>query len=339
MNFLQHIMTILDINGRAAVVMPDNVLFEGGVGETLRKRLLRDFDFHTMIRLPTGIWYATGVKANVLFFDKKPASETPWTTKLWVYDFRTNQHFLLKQKPLRRADLDEFVDLTRRAIAMPAWTVASRVAGGPSPTTSCLLATRSTSTSPGSATIRSKTSTTCLRPKSSPARSWKTSPPHLPSSRPSRLRLKGPQVSQAVTETFFVTLLATVVGGIALAILAVLWRNRSKPKEWVASQVDAAVEAELADSDRQLVVLREQVLEVAREQGVVLPATVTGHNPSVVTFSDGGQAFFFNDFASYQRAMQARRVPPQRSFPSSAPVPVTAWARVRLEAWLAEHAG
>lgn len=111
MNFLQHIMTILDINGRAAVVMPDNVLFEGGVGETLRKRLLRDFDFHTMIRLPTGIWYATGVKANVLFFDKKPASETPWTSKLWVYDFRTNQHFTLKQKPLRRFDLDEFVDL------------------------------------------------------------------------------------------------------------------------------------------------------------------------------------------------------------------------------------
>lgn len=111
MNFLQHIMTILDINGRAAVVMPDNVLFEGGVGEILRKRLLRDFDFHTMIRLPTGIWYATGVKANVLFFDKKPASESPWTTKLWVYDFRTNQHFTLKQKPLRRGDLDEFVDL------------------------------------------------------------------------------------------------------------------------------------------------------------------------------------------------------------------------------------
>ena len=81
------------------------------MGEILRKRLLRDFDFHTMIRLPTGIWYATGVKANVLFFDKKPASESPWTTKLWVYDFRTNQHFTLKQKPLRRGDLDEFVDL------------------------------------------------------------------------------------------------------------------------------------------------------------------------------------------------------------------------------------
>lgn len=113
MNFLQHIMTILDINGRAAVVLPDNVLFEGGVGETLRKRLLRDFDLHTMIRLPTGIWYATGVKANVLFFDRKPASESAWTQRLWVYDFRTNMHFTLKQKPLRRSDLDEFVDLYR----------------------------------------------------------------------------------------------------------------------------------------------------------------------------------------------------------------------------------
>lgn len=109
LNFLQHIMTILDINGRAAVVLPDNVLFEGGAGETLRRKLLADFDLHTMIRLPTGIWYAQGVKANVLFFDKKPAAEQPWTLKLWVYDFRTNMHFTLKQNPLRRADLDDFV--------------------------------------------------------------------------------------------------------------------------------------------------------------------------------------------------------------------------------------
>jgi type I restriction enzyme M protein len=109
LNFLQHIMTILDINGRAAVVLPDNVLFEGGAGETLRRKLLADFDLHTMIRLPTGIWYAPGVKANVLFFDKKPASEQPWTQRLWVYDFRTNMHFTLKQTPLRRTDLDEFV--------------------------------------------------------------------------------------------------------------------------------------------------------------------------------------------------------------------------------------
>ena len=73
LNFVQHIATILDINGRAAVVVPDNVLFEGGVGETLRKRLLRDFDVHTLLRLPTGIFYAQGVKANVLFFDRRPA--------------------------------------------------------------------------------------------------------------------------------------------------------------------------------------------------------------------------------------------------------------------------
>lgn len=110
LNFLQHIMTILDINGRAAVVLPDNVLFEGGAGETLRRRLLADFDLHTMLRLPTGLFYAQGVKANVLFFDKKPASEQPWTTNLWVYDLRTNQHFTLKQNPLRRHHLDEFVD-------------------------------------------------------------------------------------------------------------------------------------------------------------------------------------------------------------------------------------
>ncbi len=109
LNFVQHIMTILDINGRAAVVLPDNVLFEGGAGETLRQRLLRDFDLHTMLRLPTGIFYAQGVKANVLFFNKKPAAEHPWTERVWVYDLRTNQHFTLKQNPLTRAALDEFV--------------------------------------------------------------------------------------------------------------------------------------------------------------------------------------------------------------------------------------
>ncbi|MFS8104053.1 type I restriction-modification system subunit M [Lentzea alba] len=110
LNFLQHIATILDINGRAAVVLPDNVLFDGGAGETLRRKLLRDFDLHTMLRLPTGIFYAHGVKANVLFFDKKPAAERPWTDQLWIYDLRTNQHFTLKQNPLRRQHLDDFVD-------------------------------------------------------------------------------------------------------------------------------------------------------------------------------------------------------------------------------------
>jgi type I restriction enzyme M protein len=110
LNFVQHIMTILDTNGRAAVVLPDNVLFEGGAGETIRRKLLTDFDLHTVLRLPTGIFYAQGVKANVLFFDKKVARPgQPWTEKLWVYDLRTNLHFTLKQNPLGRADLDEFV--------------------------------------------------------------------------------------------------------------------------------------------------------------------------------------------------------------------------------------
>ncbi|KUL21021.1 DNA methyltransferase [Streptomyces regalis] len=109
LNFLQHIMTILDINGRAAVVLPDNVLFEGGAGEALRRRLLNDFDLHTILRLPTGVFYAQGVKANVLFFDKKPASETPWTTTTWVYDLRTNKRFTLKKSPLTREHLEDFV--------------------------------------------------------------------------------------------------------------------------------------------------------------------------------------------------------------------------------------
>ncbi|AUX48534.1 DNA methyltransferase [Sorangium cellulosum] len=109
LNFIQHVKTILAIHGRAAVVVPDNVLFEGGAEETIRRKLLHDCDVHTLLRLPTGIFYAQGVKANVLFFDKKPASEKPWTRKLWIYDLRTNQHFTLKTNPLSRADLDDFV--------------------------------------------------------------------------------------------------------------------------------------------------------------------------------------------------------------------------------------
>ena len=111
LNFVQHIFTIMAQNGRGAVVVPDNVLFEGGAGETVRKRLLAQCDVHTLLRLPTGIFYAQGVKANVLFFDRKPAREKPWTERLWVYDLRTNQNFTLKTRPLRRTDLDEFVTL------------------------------------------------------------------------------------------------------------------------------------------------------------------------------------------------------------------------------------
>ena len=109
LNFVQHVKTILEIQGKAAVVVPDNVLFEGGAGETIRRKLLHECDVHTLLRLPTGIFYAQGVKANVLFFDRKPASETPWTKQLWIYDLRTNINFTLKQNPLARADLDDFV--------------------------------------------------------------------------------------------------------------------------------------------------------------------------------------------------------------------------------------
>src|ERR1039458_8670642 len=109
LNFLQHVKTLLAINGRAAIVVPDNVLFEGGAGETVRRKLLQECDVHTLLRLPTGIFYARGVKANVLFFDRKPPAEHSWTKKLWIYDFRTNQSFTLKERQLVRADLDDFV--------------------------------------------------------------------------------------------------------------------------------------------------------------------------------------------------------------------------------------
>src|SRR5207302_8124951 len=109
LNFVQHVFTILKQHGRAAVVVPDNVLFGGGAGETVRRRLLAQADVHTLLRLPTGIFYAQGVKANVLFFDRKPAREQLWTDKLWIYDLRTNKRFTLKENPLRREDLDDFV--------------------------------------------------------------------------------------------------------------------------------------------------------------------------------------------------------------------------------------
>jgi type I restriction enzyme M protein len=109
LNFVQHIVRMLKMQGSAAVVLPDNVLFEGGAGEKIRRRLLHECNVHTILRLPTGIFYAQGVKANVLFFERKPASETPWTKTVWVYDFRTNQNFTLKTRQLKRSDLDEFV--------------------------------------------------------------------------------------------------------------------------------------------------------------------------------------------------------------------------------------
>ncbi|MCB9638689.1 MAG: SAM-dependent DNA methyltransferase [Myxococcales bacterium] len=109
LNFLQHIKTLLKINGRAAVVLPDNVLFEGGAGETVRQKLLEECDVHTILRLPTGIFYANGVKANVLFFERKQGGEKAWTKQIWFYDLRTNMHFTMKQNPMQRHHLDEFV--------------------------------------------------------------------------------------------------------------------------------------------------------------------------------------------------------------------------------------
>jgi type I restriction enzyme M protein len=109
LNFVQHIRTMLKTTGRAAVVVPDNVLFEGGAGEAVRKKLLETTELHTILRLPTGIFYANGVKANVLFFDNREASPNPWTKDIWFYDYRTNIHHTLKKKPLRFDDLQEFI--------------------------------------------------------------------------------------------------------------------------------------------------------------------------------------------------------------------------------------
>ena len=125
LNFVQHVKSILAVNGRAAIVVPDNVLFEGGAGETIRRNLLKECDVHTLLRLPTGLFYAQGVKANVLFFDKKPGAEKSWTERLWVYDLRTNKHFTLKTNPLKRSDLDEFVKCynpKNRHERLPTWS-------------------------------------------------------------------------------------------------------------------------------------------------------------------------------------------------------------------------
>lgn len=120
-NFMQHIMTVLKTFGRAAVVVPDNVLFEGGAGEKVRRRLLNQFNLHTILRLPTGIFYAQGVKANVLFFDKFPPIEDGHRTNdVWVYDFRTNINLTLVTNSLNDEHLKDFIncysadDITKR---------------------------------------------------------------------------------------------------------------------------------------------------------------------------------------------------------------------------------
>jgi type I restriction enzyme M protein len=109
LNFLQHIVSMLKVDGRAAVVLPDNVLFEGGAGEKIRRKLLETCDVHTILRLPTGIFYAQGVKANVVFFDNAPKDGRVHTKGVWFYDLRTNQHFTLKTRPLKLEDLKDFI--------------------------------------------------------------------------------------------------------------------------------------------------------------------------------------------------------------------------------------
>lgn len=110
LNFVQHVHSMLNETGRAAIVVPDNVLFEGGAGETIRRSLLETCNVHTLLRLPTGIWYSPGVKANVLFFNKKPNSKNPATTELWVYDLRSNQNFTLRHNPIKPEDMKEFIN-------------------------------------------------------------------------------------------------------------------------------------------------------------------------------------------------------------------------------------
>lgn len=109
LNFLQHIKTKLKITGEAAVVLPNNVLFEEGAGEIVRKELLKTTELHTILRLPTGIFYAQGVKANVLFFNNKPASKEHWTKEIWIYDYRTNIDHTPKKNPMRFEHLQEFI--------------------------------------------------------------------------------------------------------------------------------------------------------------------------------------------------------------------------------------
>lgn len=124
LNFVQHIRTLLKTSGKAAVVLPDNVLFEGGAGEKVRKKLLEKTDLHTILRLPTGVFYKQGVKANVLFFDNKPAAKDPWTKEVWYYDFRTNIYFTLKKNPLRKEDLEDFINCysSHRSQRQPTWS-------------------------------------------------------------------------------------------------------------------------------------------------------------------------------------------------------------------------
>jgi type I restriction enzyme M protein len=116
LNFLQHIVALLKPDGRAAVVVPDNVLFEGGAAASVRRRLVETCRVHTVLRLPPGLFYAAGVKSNVIFFDKPKKMAAVPTQRLWVYDLRSDKRFSLRTKPLQSEDLQEFVTLYANSI-------------------------------------------------------------------------------------------------------------------------------------------------------------------------------------------------------------------------------
>ena len=161
LNFLQHIVSLLKVTGKAAVVLPDNVLFEGGAGERIRRKWLETCDVHTVLRLPTGIFYAQGVKANVVFFDARPKDGRTQTQGVWFYDLRTNQRFTLKTRPLKLDDLRDFVAAIGHATAMSGWR---RSASGFTATPIWWHATRPVWIFSGSRTTAWTTCKTCRRP-------------------------------------------------------------------------------------------------------------------------------------------------------------------------------
>ena len=147
---------MLKTTGRAAVVVPDNVLFEGGAGETIRKKLLDNTDLHTILRLPTGVFYAQGVKANVIFFDNHEASPNPWTKQVWYYDYRTNIHHTLKKNPMRFENLSDFINCynpqNRHQRKATSKTTHQKAVGAVTATKKSAPATKPVSTSSGSRT-------------------------------------------------------------------------------------------------------------------------------------------------------------------------------------------
>ena len=129
LNFLQHIYRSLKPGGRAAVVLPDNVLFADGDGERIRAELMDKCDLHTVLRLPTGIFYAQGVKTNVLFF-QRGLNDKGNTRQVWFYDLRTNMPSFGKTNPLRQEHFAAFETAydapDRKSIADERWSVLSR---------------------------------------------------------------------------------------------------------------------------------------------------------------------------------------------------------------------